>query len=117
MITTKKLLTVNEQIEILKLAKKKLPNLSWPHSSAGLCLAIKKALFDKSKRLYDTACFCGVSKLIPSFTRENAVLSKIGEIGSGAYWWSNALDEGGLTNRLAFLDWLINELEKSKTIK
>ena len=25
--------------------------------------------------------------------------------------------KGGLTNRLAFLDWLINELEKSKTIK
>ena len=25
--------------------------------------------------------------------------------------------KGGLTNRLAFLDWLINKLEESKTIK
>lgn len=117
MITTKGLLTVNEQIEILKLAKKKLPNLSRTHTRYGICFAIKKALFDKSERLYYTACFCGVSKLIPSFTRENAVLSKIGEIGSGAYWWSTALAEGGLTNRLAFLDWLINELEKSQENK
>ena len=46
MIATKGLLTVNEQIEILKLAKKKLPNLSWPHSSAGICLAIKNTLFE-----------------------------------------------------------------------
>ena len=27
------------------------------------------------------------------------------------------LEEGSVANRLAFLDWLINELEKSKTIK
>jgi hypothetical protein len=44
-------------------------------------------------------------------------LSRIGEIGSSAYWWETELSKGGLTNRLAFLDWLINELEKSKTIK
>lgn len=100
----------------MKLAKKKLPNLSWPHTSAGLCLAIKQALFDKSERLYDTAYFCGVSKLIPSFTRKNAVLSKIGEVGRGAYWWSIELPSG-LTNRLDFLDWLINELEKSQENK
>ena len=117
MIATKGLLTVDEQIEILKLAKKKLPNLSWPRSSAGICLAIKHILFDKSNRLYNTACFYGISRLIPSFTRENAVLSKIGNMGCGAYWWDPELSKGGLTNRLAFLDWLINELEKSKTIK
>ena len=117
MIATKGLLTVNEQIEILKLAKKKLPNLSWTHTSAGICSAIKKTLFDKSERLYNTACFYGISRLIPSFTRENAILSKIGKIKDGAYWWDNELSKGGLTNRLAFLDWLINELEKSKTIK
>lgn len=117
MIATRKILTVNEQIEILKLAKKKLPNLSWPHSSAGICLAIKNTLFDKSNRLYNTACFYGISRLIPSFTRDNAVLSKIGKVGCGAYWWDNELSKGGLTNRLAFLDWLINELEKSQENK
>jgi len=117
MIATKGLLTVDEQIEILKLAKKRLPNLSWPNASAGLCLAIKKTLLDKDERLYDTLLFSGTSMLIPSFTRENAVLSKIGKVGCGAYWWTTDLSEGGLTNRLAFLDWLINELEKSKTIK
>ena len=117
MIATKGLLTVNEQIAILKLAKKKLPTLSWPCNSAGICLAIKKILFDKSKTLYYTACLSDIKRLIPSFTRENAVLSKIGKVGCGAYWWKTELSKGGLTNRLAFLDWLINQLEKSKTIK
>ena len=117
MIATKGLLTVNEQIEILKLAKDELPNLSWLNQSLGSCLAIKNTLFDKNKRLYYTAYSSGIEILIPSFTRENAVLSKIGEIRSGAYWWDTELSKGGLTNRLAFLDWLINELEKSKTIK
>ena len=117
MIATKGLLTVNEQIKILKLAKKKLPNLMRTHARAGICFAIKNALLDKNERLYNTVCFCGISNLIPSFTRENAILSKIGKVGSGAYWWDVELSKGGLTNRLAFLDWLINELEKSKTIK
>ena len=117
MIATKGILTVDEQIEVLKLAKKKLPNLSWPHASAGLCLAIKKTLFDKDERLHKTLCFSGINTLIPSFTRENAVLSKTGKVGQGGYWWSTELSKGGLTNRLAFLDWLINKLEESKTIK
>ena len=117
MIATKGLLTVNEQIKILKLAKKKLPNLSRSHKRAGICLAIKKAILDKNEKLYITASFSGINALIPSFTRENAILSKIGEIGCGAYWWTTELSKGGLTNRLAFLDWLINELEESKTIK
>ena len=117
MIAIKKILTVNKQIEILKLAKKRLHELSGSHASAGICLAIKKTLFDKNERLYITAYFSGINALIPSFTRENAVLSKIGETRSGAYWWDTELSKGGLTNRLAFLDWLINELEKSKTIK
>ena len=117
MIATKSILTVDEQIEILKLAKKKLPTLSWPNYSSGICLAIKKTLFYKDERLYNTLCFSGIDYLIPSFTRENAVLSKIGKVRCGVYWWSTNLSEGGLTNRLAFLDWLINELEKSKTIK
>ena len=117
MIATKGLLTVDEQIEILKLAKKRLPNLSWSHASAGLCLSIKKALLDKDERLYNTLLFPGINVLIPSFKRENAILSRIGKVGYGAYWWDTDLSKGGLTNRLAFLDWLINELEKSKTIK
>ena len=117
MIATKGLLTINEQIEVLKLSRKRLPNLRWPCNSAGICLAIKKTLLDKNERLYITASFSGINALIPSFTRENAVLSKIGKIKDGAYWWDTELSKGGLTNRLAFLDWLINELEKSKTIK
>ena len=117
MIATKGLLTVNEQIEVLKLSRKRLPDLRWPCNSAGICLAIKKTLFDKGERLYNIACFSGIESLIPSFTRENAILSKIGKVGCTAYWWHTDLEKGGLTKRLAFLDWLINELEKSKTIK
>ena len=117
MTATKKILTVDEQIEILKLSRKRLPDLRWPCNSAGICLAIKKTLFDKCERLYNIACFSGIESLIPSFIRENAILSKIGEIGCGVYWWKTELSKGGLTNRLAFLDWLINKLEKSKIIK
>ena len=117
MIATRKILTVNEQIEILKLAKKKLPGLKSSCTSFGICLAIKEALFDENRTLYYTAYLAGIERLIPSFTRENAILSKIGEIRSGAYWWNTELSKGGLTNRLAFLDWLINELEKSQENK
>lgn len=117
MIATKGLLTVDEQIEILKSAKEELPSLAWPSTSACLCFAIRRVLFDKNKRLYHTSYSSGINTLIPSFTRENAVLSKIGEVGNRAYWWSAELSKGGLTNRLAFLDWLINKLEESKTIK
>ena len=42
MTATKKILTVDEQIEILKLSRKRLPDLRWPCNSAGICLAIKK---------------------------------------------------------------------------
>ena len=117
MIATKSILTVDEQIEILKSAKEKLPSLTYAGTTDGLCFAIRRVLFDKNKRLYHTSYSSGINTLIPSCTRENAILSKIGEIKSGAYWWDTELSKGGLTNRLAFLDWLINELEKSKTIK
>ena len=49
MIVTKGLLTVNEQIEILKSAKEKLPSLTWADRSDGLCFAIRGVLFDKNK--------------------------------------------------------------------
>lgn len=117
MIATKGLLTVNEQIEILKSVKEKLPSLTWAGRSDGLCFAIRRVLFDKNKGLYHTSYSSGINTLIPSFTRENAVLSKIGDVWNRSYWWKTELSKGGLTNRLAFLDWLINELEKSKTIK
>ena len=123
MIATKGLLTVNEQIEILKLAKDKLRILRSTCTGLGMCSAIKEALRsldierDKNERLYKIFRSSGINVLIPSFTRENAVLSRIGKVRSGAYWWDIELSKGGLTNRLAFLDWLINELEKSKTIK
>ena len=117
MIATKKILTVNEQIEVLKSSRKRLPDLSWSCASAGICLAIKKTLFDMNEKWYSITYFSGIERLIPSFTRENAVLSKIGEIRSGAYWWDTKLEKGGLTNRLEFLDWLINKLEKSQENK
>ena len=123
MIATKGLLTVDEQIEILKLAKDKLRILRSTCTGLGICTAIKESLIsmdiehNKGKNLYKIFRLSGIIVLIPSFTRENAVLSKIGKVGCGAYWWNTELSKGGLTNRLAFLDWLINELEKSKTIK
>ena len=64
-------------------------------------------------------CFQTTSAHTPVLLEWKPLVIKdsIGEIGCGAYWWKTELSKGGLTNRLAFLDWLINELEKSKTIK
>ena len=51
--------------------------------------------------------------MIPSFTFENAVLS--GTVSDDAvhycFWWDTSIEKGGITNRLNFLDFLIDKLK------
>lgn len=114
-IETESPLSIAEQIEVLELAKEKLLILSDGDYSAGLCVTIRKVIDDKHPKLYKIYFNIGVNSVIPMFNWENAVLSGIADADSRVpywYWWNTKISNGGLTNRLAFLDWLIERLKK-----
>lgn len=106
-------LSIAEQIEVLETAKEKLVALSDSYNSRGLCYAIESVICYKYNHLSELVSFGSVRKVIPSFTFENAVLS--GTVSDDAvpywYWWPTDIEKGGLTNRLNFLDFLINKLK------
>ena len=107
-------LSVAEQIEVLEAAKENLVSLSDSINSIGLCRAISASIYEKHNRLSLLVYKFGVCKVIPSFTFENAVLhgSTYYYASQDWYWWSTKITNGGITNRLKFLDYLINELKK-----
>ena len=106
-------LTVAEQIEVLEAAKKKLVDSAGSYFCIGLCCAINCVIREDYNHLAELAAHGGLCNVIPSFTFENAVLS--GTVDNYAvpywYWWSTEVSKGGITNRLAFLDYLINNLK------
>ena len=106
-------LSAAEQIEVLEAAKVALVELSDNINSIGLCRAISAAVREKHNRLSILVYKFGVSKVIPSFTFDNAVLhgSTYWPAYQDWYWWSTNISKGGITNRLAFLDFLINKLK------
>lgn len=115
-IETESPLNIEEQIEILELTKEKLITTSKFGMSEGCCVAIKGVLLDKGHSLYRRAMECGIRSIIPCFTRNNAMLSGIGIVRldtSYCYWWNIEISKGGLTNRIAFLDWLIERLKEA----
>ena len=101
--------SVAEQIEVLEAAKVVL--VSYP--CRGLCRAINIVIREDYNHLADITVHDGIYKVIPSFTFENAVLS--GTIDNDAdphwFWWDPSPENGGITNRLAFLDYLIEKLK------
>ena len=107
-------LSIKEQIEVLEAAKGELSDLSNGFKGRGLCLAIKKVIKKKHNHLYSLVGCLGASAVIPSFTFENAVLSVTVDNDAVPYWfwWDTSVEKGGITNRLKFLDYLINELKK-----
>ena len=107
-------LSVAEQIEVLEEAKVVLVGLSDNINSIGLCRAISAAVYEKHNRLSLLVYKFGVSKVIPSFTFDNAVLhgSTYWSASQDWYWWSTKITKGGITNRLNFLDFLIEKLKK-----
>ena len=106
-------LSVAEQIEVLEAAKENLVALSDCYNSIGLCRAIETVICDKYNHLSELVVFGGAFKVIPSFNFPHAVLS--GTVSDDAvpywYWWPTDIEKGGITNRLAFLNFLINKLK------
>ena len=106
-------LTVAEQIEVLEAAKLALVSFSFLGSCPGLCYTIERVICDKHSHLNELVSFGGVRKVIPSFTFENAVLH--GTVSDDAVpywlWWDAKIAKGGITNRLNFLDYLIDKLK------
>ena len=102
-------LTIAEQIEVLEAAKVVL--VSYP--CRGLCRAINNVIREYYNHLADITVHDGIYKVIPSFTFENAVLS--GTVDNDAdpdwFWWDTNIEKGGITNRLNFLDFLIEKLK------
>ena len=106
-------LSIKEQIEVLEAAKLALVSFSFLGSCPGLCYTIERVICDKHSHLHELVSFGGVRKVIPSFTFENAVLH--GTVSDDAVpywlWWSTKIEKGGIAKRLAFLDFLIDNLK------
>ena len=107
-------LSIKEQIEVLEAAKENLVSLSYSYACIGLCHALDCAIYKRHKSLsISTGYSRGIHKVIPSFTFENAVLygTDYEKAAPNWYWWSTEVAKGGLTNRLNFLDFLIEKLK------
>ena len=106
-------LSIKEQIEVLELAKENLVSLSLGPSCVGLCCAINCVIYEDHNNLAEITAHDGIYKVIPSFTFENAVLS--GTVDKDAvpdwFWWDTNIEKGGITNRLNFLNFLIDKLK------
>ena len=106
-------LSIAEQIEVLEAAKVTLVSPSVGPRCIGLRRTISLVIKKKNNHLHSLVRSLGVCAVIPSFTFENAVLS--GTVGNNAvpywFWWDTDIEKGGITNRLAFLDYLINKLK------
>ena len=105
-------LTIAEQIEVLEAAKVVLVSSSLGPSCIGLCCAINCVIYEDHNHLAELADH-GIYNVIPSFTFGNAVLS--GTVDNDAdpdwFWWDTNIEKGGITNRLNFLDFLIEKLK------
>lgn len=106
-------LSIKEQIEVLEAAKVVLVSSSLGPSCVGLCCAINCVIYEDHNHLAELAAH-GIYNVIPLFTFENAVLS--GTVDKNAvpywFWWDTSVEKGGITNRLNFLDYLIEKLKK-----
>ena len=106
-------LTVAEQIEVLEASKEVLVSSALGPSCIGLCCAINCVIYEDYNHLVELAAHGGICNVIPSFTFENAVLSGTVDKDTAPewFWWPTEVEEGGITNRLNFLNYLINNLK------
>ena len=106
-------LSIADQIEVLEAAKVVLVSSLVGASCAGLCYAINCVICRNYNHLSEVAAVYGIRKVIPSFTFENAVLSGTVDKDTAPewFWWPTKVEEGGITNRLNFLDYLIKKLK------
>ena len=95
-----KTLTTEEQIQVLKEVRKRLLNRIF---DLGLCDMFRSKLFE----IYGiTTSFHEIPNYIPLFRMDYAI--KHAKATYGLFWWP----QSNKTDRLAFLDWMISELEK-----
>ena len=105
--------SIAKQIEVLEAAKGVMVSSFIGTSCTGLCYAINCVICKSYNHLSELAAVYGIRKVIPSFNFPHAVLS--GTVSDDAvpywYWWPTEVEEGGITNRLNFLDYLIDKLK------
>lgn len=93
-------LTTEEQILVLKEVRKRLLNRKYDF---GLCDMFTSILFE---RYGITILHYEIPNYIPLFRMDYAI--KHAKATYGLFWWPKSNKK----NRLAFLDWMISELEK-----
>ncbi len=105
--------SVAEQIEVLEASKDVLVSSFIGTSCTGLYYAINCVICKSYNHLSELSAVYGIRKVIPSFTFEKAVLSGTVDKDTAPewFWWPTEVDEGGITNRLNFLDYLIEKLK------
>ena len=105
--------SVAEQIEVLDAAKVVLVPSFMGTSCTGLCYAIYCVICKSYNHLSELSAVCGIHQVIPSFNFQHAVLSGTVDKDTAPewFWWPTEVDEGGITNRLNFLDYLIEKLK------
>ena len=98
-------LPIEEQIEILRTVRRDVLDDIYFE-----CLCFKIQYFLRKVYKVDTFTI-NIKNYIPLFTEDNAIKkAKAGENRHSAngYWW----DRYNIKDRLVFLDWMIQELEK-----
>ena len=112
-IETESPLSIAGQIEVLELAKAKINRQVERYKCEGLCTILLESCFQLHSY---KAEFVPLSILIPSFNYGYAVFSNTyaflyQDEYNTKYWWNVRVSEGGITKRLAFLDWFIERLK------
>lgn len=106
------LISVTEQLAIIRLARPSLINDIQNRRSSGLCYYLDEAIEVKyGHQLHDNYDY--IKTYIPLFTYENAV--QHANASSDRHWWWSygSLYTGGIydsINRMLFLDWMENDL-------
>lgn len=103
------LLSVTEQLEIIREVRKGFNEFIDTKSNTGLCLLIHRSLLRKNGENYDFH----IPHYIPEFTYENAVkhcgATELNTSNPYEYYWWEVED---FKSRLKFLDWLEEDLLK-----
>lgn len=101
----KSLISVTEQLAIIRLAKKNIKK-----SMSGLCYVFSAII--KRRLTHDEVAYRDIEKYIPLFTFENANKHSNGIVTDDKdyFWWE--IFPYDSTNRLKFLDWMEEDLLK-----
>lgn len=105
-----KALPIQLQIEVLESARTSLIKYHAMPRYFGLCFHIENAIMEHPNCPSELINGCYYKQLefyVPLFNKQNAYKFKARKVAS-CYWWP--IEE--LKKRVAFLDWMINELKQ-----